>query len=71
MILAIRDDPELSRWFETIECLATHQRAGEIWSMRRKLMAAESAASDELAGYLALLADERVFQAASMAYRSG
>jgi hypothetical protein len=70
MVLAIRDDSGLSRWFETLKRLPIGERRIEIYRMRRKLMGLDAGEADEIAAYLVLLADERVFSAALTAYES-
>jgi hypothetical protein len=70
MVLAIRDDSGLSRWFESLKRLRIGERRIEIYRMRRKLMGLDAGEADEMAAYLVLLADERVFSAALTAYES-
>jgi hypothetical protein len=70
MVLAIRDDSGLSRWFESLKRLRIGERRIEVYRMRRKLMGLDAGEADEMAAYLVLLADERVFSAALTAYES-
>ena len=70
MVLAIHDDRKLSGWFETLKHLSAPQRQVELFRMRRMLVSSCSGDADEISGYLALLADDRIFAAALLAYRS-
>ena len=69
LVLAIRDDPELSQWFEATERLPDSQRSAEIIRMRSALLASATSDGAAVATSLTLLVDTQVFQAASAAYR--
>lgn len=70
LVLAIHEDPELSRWFAGLLQLTPTQRRYEILRMREQLLATEPGENRDLAIPLALLADDRVFGAAEVALRS-
>lgn len=70
LVLSIRDDPKLSRWFETLLGIPPARRRIEILRMRRVLMTSDAGDADELAACLALLLDERIFAAAALAFQS-
>lgn len=70
LVLSIRDDPKLSRWFETLQCMPPDRRQLEILRMRRVLKTSDADNADELAACLALLSNERIFAAAALAFQS-
>ncbi len=70
VVLAMRHDPRMSRWFETLQCMTPARRRVEIFRMRQVLMTSEAGDTDELTACLALLLDERIFAAAALAFQS-
>ena len=69
MVVAIRSNSELSKWFEGLESLSTAEREVEVLRMRAELLRRDEDGIEDIVIPMSLLVDEGMFAAALRAFR--